>query len=108
MHRTLMLQPTRLAQSAEDLNRGAARYQGVCVDSADGSWIVQEGAEAPRLAWRLEYEKSTVFFAADLNGDEEGKGVYMQRHERIRRRSSEWANSARNVSHLSGICATLS
>jgi len=72
---TLMLQPTRLAQSAEDLNRGAARYQGVCVDSADGSWIVQEGAEAPRLAWRLEYEKSTVFFAADLNGDgKEGKG----------------------------------
>jgi len=37
---------------------------GVCVDSADGSWIVQEGAapeSAPRLAWRLEYEKSIAY-----------------------------------------------
>lgn len=59
---TLMLQPTRLAQSAEELNRGAARYQGVCVDSADGSWLVQEG-DPPRLAWRLEYAKSQVFFS---------------------------------------------
>jgi hypothetical protein len=72
----LMLQPVRLAQSAEDLSRGAARYQGVCVDSADGSWVVQqEDAAAPRLAWKLEYEKSTVFFAADLEGDgSQGKG----------------------------------
>ena len=38
---TLMLQPTRLAQSAADLQRGAARYQGVCVDSASGSWQIQ-------------------------------------------------------------------
>ena len=33
------------------------------------SWIVQEGAtpeSALRLAWRLEYERSTVFFAVDL------------------------------------------
>ena len=65
---TLMLQPTRAPQSAEETRRGAARYQGVCVDSADGSWLVQEGAGAgaPRLAWRLEYEKSTVFFAFDV------------------------------------------
>ena len=63
---TLMLQPTRLALSAEDLDRGAARYQGVCVDSADGSWLVQEGPDAARLVWRLEYEKSTVFFAFDV------------------------------------------
>ena len=40
---TLMLQPTRLAQSAADLERGAARYQGVCVDSASGSWQIQVG-----------------------------------------------------------------
>ena len=60
---TLMLQPTRLAQSAEELNRGAARYQGVCVDSADGSWLVQEGDPSPRLAWRLEYDKSLVYFS---------------------------------------------
>ena len=67
----LMLQPVRLAQSAEDLSRGAARYQGVCVDSADGSWVMQEGKEAneARLAWRLEYDKSTVYFSADLSGD---------------------------------------
>ena len=65
----LMLQPSRLAQSAADLNRGAARYQGVCVDSASGSWVIQEGMgdEAPaRLAWRLDYEKSAVFFAFDV------------------------------------------
>ena len=64
-----MLQPTRAPQSAEEMRRGAVRYQGVCVDSADGSWVVQEGAtpeSAPRLAWRLEYEKSTVYFALDL------------------------------------------
>ena len=65
--------------SAEETRRGAARYQGICVDSADGSWIVQEGASSarggdgatavvpPRLAWRLEYEKSTVYFAVDLD-----------------------------------------
>lgn len=73
-----MLQPSRLAQSAADLQRGAARYQGVCVDSADGSWLVQEGEPAPRLAWRLEYEKSTVFFAFDVvegsDGALSGKG----------------------------------
>ena len=68
---TLMLQPTRAPQSAEETRRGAARYQGVCVDSADGSWIVQEGANdgldgPPRLAWRLDYEKSVVFFAFDV------------------------------------------
>ena len=65
---TLMLQPTRAPQSAAETRRGAARYQGVCVDSADGSWIVQEGVDdgLPRLAWRLEYEKSTVYFALDL------------------------------------------
>mgnify|MGYP006104766565 CR=1 FL=1 len=65
---TLMLQPTRAPQSAEEMRRGAARYQGVCVDSADGSWIAQEGlGDGPaRLAWRLEYEKSTVYFALDL------------------------------------------
>ena len=66
---TLMLQPTKLAQSASDLSRGAARYEGVCVDSADGSWLIQEArseAEEPRLAWRLEYEKSTVFFAVNV------------------------------------------
>ena len=28
----------------------------------------------PRLAWRLEYEKSTVFFAFDVGGDMSGKG----------------------------------
>ena len=64
-----MLQPTRAPQSAEETRRGAVRYQGVCVDSADGSWIVQEGKtleSAPRLAWRLEYEKSTVYFALDV------------------------------------------
>ena len=66
---TVMLQPTRAPQSAEETRRGAVRYQGVCVDSADGSWIVQEGKtpeSAPRLAWRLEYEKSTVYFALDV------------------------------------------
>jgi len=72
---TLMLQPSRLAQSAADLSRGAARYQGECVDSADGSWLVQEGrAESapPRLAWRLEYERSTVFFAVDVATQRDG------------------------------------
>jgi hypothetical protein len=64
---TLMLQPTRAPQSAEEMRRGAARYQGVCVDSADGSWIVQEAAgDGARLAWRLEYERSTVYFAFDV------------------------------------------
>ena len=75
---TLMLAPSRLAQAAEDLNRGAARYQGVCVDSADGSWLTREGEgdAAARLAWRLEYDKSTVFFAFDLpeTGELAGKG----------------------------------
>ena len=63
---TLMLQPTRQPQSAADMNRGSARYQGVCVDSADGSWIVQESGDASRLAWRLEYERSTVFFSLPI------------------------------------------
>ena len=68
---TLMLQPTRAPQSVAETLRGAARYQGVCVDSADGSWVVQEGSggegvSGSRLAWRLEYEKSTVYFAVDL------------------------------------------
>ena len=53
-------------QSAADMNRGSARYQGVCVDSADGSWIVQESGDASRLAWRLEYERSTVFFSLPI------------------------------------------
>ena len=44
------------------------RYQGVCVDSADGSWQIADAtADAPaRLAWALEYEKSTVYFALDV------------------------------------------
>ena len=59
----------RAPQSAAEMRRGSARYQGVCVDSADGSWIVQEGVTEgapPRLAWRLEYEKSNVFFSFDV------------------------------------------
>ena len=74
---TLMLQPMRPPQSAAEMRRGSAHYQGVCVDSADGSWIVQEGvAEGapPRLAWRLEYDKSTVFFSFDVN-ENRGDGV---------------------------------
>ena len=66
---TLMLQPMRAPQSAAEMRRGSARYQGVCVDSADGSWIAQEGVTEgapPRLAWRLEYEKSNVFFSFDV------------------------------------------
>ena len=69
---TLLLQPVRLAQSAEDLQRGAAQYQGVCVDSASGSWVVQDGDPTPRLAWRLEYEKSTVFFSSSISQDASG------------------------------------
>lgn len=66
---TLMLQPMQAPQSAEETRRGAARYQGVCVDSADGSWLVQEGpsdSSPPRLAWRLDYEKSLVFYGFDV------------------------------------------
>jgi len=62
---TLLLQP-----QAED--RGAARYQGVCVDSASGSWLVKDTPQAPRLAWRLEYEKSTVFFSTELSEAADG------------------------------------
>ena len=73
---TLMLQPTRAPLSAAEMRRGAARYQGVCVDSADGSWLVQEGAAEgapPRLAWRLEYEKSTVFFSFEVKENGGGR-----------------------------------
>lgn len=62
---TLLLQP-----QAED--RGAARYQGVCVDSASGSWLLKDTPPAPRLAWRLEYEKSTVFFSTELSEAADG------------------------------------
>jgi hypothetical protein len=36
----------------------------VCVESADGSWLVQEGVGGdgapPRLVWRLEYPRQRV------------------------------------------------
>lgn len=73
---TLMLQPTRAPQSVEDMRRGSARYQGICVDAADGSWLVQEGAKGgdspPRLAWRLDYPRSTVFFSFDVEERPDG------------------------------------
>lgn len=62
---TLLLQP-----QAED--RGAARYQGVCVDSASGAWLLKDTLPVPRLAWRLEYEKSTVFFSTELSAAADG------------------------------------
>ena len=74
---TLMLQPTRAPQSAEETRRGAARYQGVCVEPADGSWVVREGVggdgTAARLAWRLEYPRQEVYFAFDV--EERGGGA---------------------------------
>ena len=75
---TLMLQPMMAPQSAEETRRGAARYQGVCVEPADGSWLVQEGVGgsengAPaRLVWRLEYPRQQVFFAFDMEQKADG------------------------------------
>lgn len=68
-----------MPQTTADLQRGAARYQGACAASADGSWRVEEGDPA-RLAWRLEYDKSTVYFALHLaegsDGALSGKGDF--------------------------------
>lgn len=76
---SLILEP-ELASSSPSMiplgtRRGAASYSGPCVDAARGTWAFQEGAAAgqsARVASRLEYEKSSVFYSFAL--DDNGRG----------------------------------
>lgn len=38
----------------------------------DASVCLQDGESAPKLAWRLDYEKSSVFFSSDLTEGADG------------------------------------
>lgn len=64
---TLSLSATSSGRSSETVlgaQRGSARFSGPCVDPAMGTWTAQEGGSSgPRLASRLEYEKSSVFYS---------------------------------------------
>ena len=62
------------SQSVLGMQRGSAAYSSPCVDPAQGTWTAQQGGRTgPRLAARLEYEKSTVFYSLGLDESNKGK-----------------------------------
>ena len=61
------------SQAVLGTQRGYASYSGPCVDSATGTWTAQDGAQTgPRLAARLAYVKSTVFYSLALDRANDG------------------------------------
>lgn len=60
-------------QTVLGTQRGSARFSGPCVDPASGTWTAQDGElTGPRLAAKLEYDKSSVFYSLALDRSRDG------------------------------------
>ena len=65
--------PVPGAQTVLGAQRGSASYTSPCVDPAVGTWTAQDGDRTgPRLAARLEYGKSSVFYSLALEQAPDG------------------------------------